>query len=291
MDQFLTLDLDQFLTLETPNLGPVSNSTAYNIYIYIMCCRVQKVVFLFKGSRVQKRPPSNKQLAFHKSHRKLCAPRAWCPAKMNNSTWHILPAHCLCIQKRSAYVAQHKRTVFERTHGPFLNAQFLCKFCPWMLPIFVVRAGIELVLWFWFPELLNDNSQPSRDNWKTTRKTRDARWCCSHWSSETHFSAQEICVQPLRATRCPSWNSTYVQLWLEVNPKILMLVFEFFFLFVFEVSYFSSVVIFLFSWSDFLFSVSHYSMCCLSCLHACIVRIIFQSEWFPCCFFCHLLLL
>ena len=33
MDQFLTLDLDQFLTLETPNLGPVFNSTAY-IYIY-----------------------------------------------------------------------------------------------------------------------------------------------------------------------------------------------------------------------------------------------------------------
>ena len=29
----LTLDLDQFLTLETPNLGPVFNSTAY-IYMY-----------------------------------------------------------------------------------------------------------------------------------------------------------------------------------------------------------------------------------------------------------------
>ena len=33
LDQFLTLDLDQFLRLETPNLGPVFNSTAY-IYIY-----------------------------------------------------------------------------------------------------------------------------------------------------------------------------------------------------------------------------------------------------------------
>ena len=29
MDQFLTLDLDQFLTLETPKIGPVFNSTAY----------------------------------------------------------------------------------------------------------------------------------------------------------------------------------------------------------------------------------------------------------------------
>ena len=29
LDQFLTLDLDQLLTLETPNLGPVFNSTAY----------------------------------------------------------------------------------------------------------------------------------------------------------------------------------------------------------------------------------------------------------------------
>ena len=37
MDQFLTLDLDQFLTLETPNLGPVFNSTAY-IYIYLFIC-------------------------------------------------------------------------------------------------------------------------------------------------------------------------------------------------------------------------------------------------------------
>ena len=34
MDQFLTLDLDQFLTLETPNLGPDFNSTTY-IYIYM----------------------------------------------------------------------------------------------------------------------------------------------------------------------------------------------------------------------------------------------------------------
>ena len=32
LDQFLTLDLDQLLALETPNLGPVFNSTAY-IYI------------------------------------------------------------------------------------------------------------------------------------------------------------------------------------------------------------------------------------------------------------------
>ena len=35
LDQFLTLDLDQFLT--PPNLGPVFNSTAY-IYIYIYIC-------------------------------------------------------------------------------------------------------------------------------------------------------------------------------------------------------------------------------------------------------------
>ena len=34
LDQFLTLSLDQFLTLKPPNLGPVSNFTAY-IYIYI----------------------------------------------------------------------------------------------------------------------------------------------------------------------------------------------------------------------------------------------------------------
>ena len=42
LDQFLTLDLDQVLTLEPPNLGPVFNSTAYiYIYVYIyICCRV-----------------------------------------------------------------------------------------------------------------------------------------------------------------------------------------------------------------------------------------------------------
>ena len=34
LDQFLTLDLDQVLTLETPNLGPVFNSTAC-VCIYI----------------------------------------------------------------------------------------------------------------------------------------------------------------------------------------------------------------------------------------------------------------
>ena len=34
LDQFLTLDLDLSLTLETPNLGPAFNSTAY-IYVYI----------------------------------------------------------------------------------------------------------------------------------------------------------------------------------------------------------------------------------------------------------------
>ena len=34
LDQFLTLSLDQFLTLKPPNLGPILNFTAY-IYIYI----------------------------------------------------------------------------------------------------------------------------------------------------------------------------------------------------------------------------------------------------------------
>ena len=29
LDQFLTLDLDQFFNGETPNLGPVFNSTTY----------------------------------------------------------------------------------------------------------------------------------------------------------------------------------------------------------------------------------------------------------------------
>ena len=37
LDRFLTLDVDQFLTLETPNLGPAFNSTVCR-YIYI-CCR------------------------------------------------------------------------------------------------------------------------------------------------------------------------------------------------------------------------------------------------------------
>ena len=35
LDQFLTLDLDQFVTLETPNLGSIFNSTAY-IYICML---------------------------------------------------------------------------------------------------------------------------------------------------------------------------------------------------------------------------------------------------------------
>ena len=40
LDQFLTLYLDQFLTLEAPQIGPVFDSTAYiymykHIYIYI----------------------------------------------------------------------------------------------------------------------------------------------------------------------------------------------------------------------------------------------------------------
>ena len=39
LDQFLALDLDQFLTQETPNPGPAFNSTAY-IYIYINSCEV-----------------------------------------------------------------------------------------------------------------------------------------------------------------------------------------------------------------------------------------------------------
>ena len=34
LDQFLTLDLDQLLTLETLKLGPNHNSTTY-IYVYI----------------------------------------------------------------------------------------------------------------------------------------------------------------------------------------------------------------------------------------------------------------
>ena len=34
LDQFLTLDLDQLLTQETPNLEADFNSTAY-IYIYV----------------------------------------------------------------------------------------------------------------------------------------------------------------------------------------------------------------------------------------------------------------
>ena len=34
LDQFWTLDLDQFLTLDTPKIGPVLNSTA-SIYMYI----------------------------------------------------------------------------------------------------------------------------------------------------------------------------------------------------------------------------------------------------------------
>ena len=42
LDQFLTLDLDQFLKLETPNLGPVFNSTAY---IYISLCLSPSVFF------------------------------------------------------------------------------------------------------------------------------------------------------------------------------------------------------------------------------------------------------
>ena len=43
----LTLDLDQFVTLETPNLGPVFNSTAciyiyiYAVYIYIYVYAVE----------------------------------------------------------------------------------------------------------------------------------------------------------------------------------------------------------------------------------------------------------
>ena len=35
LDQFLTLDLDQFLTQETPNLGPVLNSIYIYIHIYV----------------------------------------------------------------------------------------------------------------------------------------------------------------------------------------------------------------------------------------------------------------
>ena len=42
LDQFWTLDLDQFLTLETPNLGPVSTAHIY-VYIYIY------TIFFFWG--------------------------------------------------------------------------------------------------------------------------------------------------------------------------------------------------------------------------------------------------
>ena len=37
LDQFLTLNLDQFLTLKPLNLGPVFNFTVY-IYIYMLWC-------------------------------------------------------------------------------------------------------------------------------------------------------------------------------------------------------------------------------------------------------------
>ena len=45
LDQFLTLDLDQFLTQETPNLGPVFNSTA-DIYIYIYMATAPSVIHI-----------------------------------------------------------------------------------------------------------------------------------------------------------------------------------------------------------------------------------------------------
>ena len=50
LDQFLTLDLDQFLMLEIPNLGPAFNSTACMIYIYIcLWARLPPQILAFLG--------------------------------------------------------------------------------------------------------------------------------------------------------------------------------------------------------------------------------------------------
>ena len=124
---FKKANLDQIITPEKAKLGPDNNSTACTyiyIYVYIYICVycVQfRGVFPIIGNGFTNAPVF--ALCWNSSdNKKMCFPlvKPFHPPESLSENGHC-PAHIQCVQKRGAYVSQHKRPILERIHAPHFS--------------------------------------------------------------------------------------------------------------------------------------------------------------------------